>query len=334
MSSAPTFEEPTEPPAAPLPPPSEPAATFALELPPPKPKDEPSFAVLPPPPPPADVAEVADRDDSDFPAPRPRAKAPPRRRRLEDVEPDRPRGRWLAVLAVLPLGIAGVGIALGLGGVLGAIVFGVASVVLAIVCLVMTSNQNWSLAGRACRCLIATALGYALLPLVPFVLNLVITADTIPADQWRDFRGTEGKYRVLMPGQVVTETKTVPNSTVNVQVQVHSVTLTFPRSRFEIALVPMSPDFAKLPPEQRYHQAIDAMLKAVPGSKMLGSGNVAAGGHPGREYIVDRGQSGKSWVRIFFVGPDMIAMNAQGFMTDADARRFLESLEVLAPPEE
>jgi hypothetical protein len=167
--------------------------------------------------------------------------------------------------------------------------------------------------------------------LVGLALGLGLT--TAPADEpkveYQQFASSAGKYKVLFPGPVRTETVEIKSSTGAQSLTLDSVSLPN-ETLFVVSYVDTPPEAARADPGPRLDKIRDAIRG--PDGKLVSENGVTVGFEklPGRDLMVEkpatviRARVVLGEKRLYQV----MVQGSRGFVTSPTADRFFDSFEV------
>ena len=166
-------------------------------------------------------------------------------------------------------------------------------------------------------------------PLAVLGLALLAVGAQPAALEFASFASTAGRYKIIFPGPVKTETTEVKTPAGPRTLTFDSVTLD-DDVRFMVTYVDPPDDVAKQPPGPRLDKVRDA-AKGSDGKVVLDK-EVAVGAekHPGRDVLIEKPLYAVR-NRVVIAGPRLYQVLVQGpkeFVTGRDADRFLEAFEV------
>jgi hypothetical protein len=166
------------------------------------------------------------------------------------------------------------------------------------------------------------------LPLAILGLALLAVAAQ-PALEFQAFASAAGRYKIIFPGAVKTESSEVKTPAGPRTLTFDSVTLAND-VRFMVTYVDPPDDVAKLPAGPRLDKVRDASKgddgKVVTDKEIV----VGAEKHPGRDVLIEKPLYAVR-NRVVIAGPRVYQVLVQGpkeFVTGRDADRFLDAFEV------
>jgi hypothetical protein len=168
---------------------------------------------------------------------------------------------------------------------------------------------------------------FALVTLVAAVALSARAAD--PPVEYRQFASSAGRYKVLFPGAVKSETTDVKTPAGDRKLTLDTVEVS-EALVFLVTYIDTPDDVAKAPAGPRLEKVRDA-TKGTDG-KVLADKEVAVGAdkHPGRDVLIEK-PAAVLRVRIVIAGNRLYQVMIQGpkeFVTAKDADRFFDSFEI------
>jgi hypothetical protein len=168
---------------------------------------------------------------------------------------------------------------------------------------------------------------FALVVLVS-ALGLTAAADT-PKPEYKPFASSAGRYKVLFPGPVKTETTGVKTELGELTLTLDSVDLT-PEVTFLVTFIDFPASGAKVEPARRLDRVRDGNKGAA--GKVVSERDLTVGveKYPGRDVLIEKPKAflrnrivvaGSRLYQVMIQGP-------RGFVTSPDADRFFDSFEV------
>jgi hypothetical protein len=168
---------------------------------------------------------------------------------------------------------------------------------------------------------------FALVVLVS-VLGMTAAADP-PKPEYKPFASSAGRYKVLFPGPVKTETTGVKTELGELKLTLDSVELP-PDVTFLVTFIDYPASGARVEPARRLDRVRDG--NKGPAGKLVSERDLTVGveKHPGREVLIEKP---KAFLRnrIVIAGSRLYQVMIQGpreFVTSPDADRFFDSFEV------
>ena len=164
------------------------------------------------------------------------------------------------------------------------------------------------------------------------VLGLLAAVGLVRAAQGPEFKlyaSTEGRFKVLMPGAVKTETVDVAAGKDKLTLTIDSVELRAGTS-FLVTFIDATEEAAKQPAASRIDKVRDG--NKGPDGKVVEEKEVTLGAekHPGRDVLIEK-PSGFIRNRIVIVGRrlyQVMVLGSKEVVTSASADKFLASFEV------
>ena len=236
----------------------------------------------------------------------------------------------LYIPAVLPLGIAAVGIAgqLGLGGLIGGALWGAGAGLLAGICLFIARREAWPAVIRILSCLFITGLGSV--PLLALLLFNTIR----PADSWQSFSPPDGRFHLDFPGVPRERSEPIPGT--NAQIQGYALERPWHKDGYAVAFGEIAPGGGRRQPsaDQRFDATQQGMLASKPNLKLLSARPISLDGFPGREFILSTPDGLTAVNRVYLVNNRLYVLTAEGENFSASTPgvvRFLDSFNLIDP---
>jgi hypothetical protein len=150
-----------------------------------------------------------------------------------------------------------------------------------------------------------------------------------PKPEYRPFASSAGRYKVLFPGPVKTETTDVKTELGDLKLTLDSVDLA-PDVTFLVTFIDFPASGATVEPGRRLDRVRDG--NKGPSGKLVSEREMAVGveKHPGREVLIEKPQAFLR-NRIVIAGNRLYQVMIQGpreFVTSPAADRFFDSFEV------
>jgi hypothetical protein len=233
------------------------------------------------------------------------------------------------LLAVMPLVIPLVGIALWLSGVFGAVVWALLGLVLSGICLAVLASR-WSLVTRVATTVVLTLLGLVLLPALHFTFQFV-GGIFDPKPNWQTYNAPDGRWSVLMAGNVKTGSEPVAGVP-GLSLQKYESRTSWNRAEFMVAHIDLNAqEWARVPPDQFFANFGAELVKKDNRLRLVSTTDVMLDGkYRGRQFDLTHPQFGKLRFVLYAVPTTYYLVGAawKSGMPDAEVEKFFASFKL------